>query len=86
MVDVMVLCQGYDINGQMQEFYGLPIPVELNDPLRKLTTYDFQLKEVGVTPPPAQAVASTGARLANGNRAAVSAHVKHVYGFSTRAC
>jgi Zn-dependent metalloprotease len=85
MLDVMTLCQGLDIDGQMQEFYGLQIPAgfELNDSLRKLKTYDLELKEIGVAPPPAQAVASAGADFAGGNPAAVSAHVNamRVYDF-----
>ena len=85
MLDVMTLCQGFDIDGQLQEFYGLPIAAgfELNDPLRKLKTYDFGLKEIGVAQPPAQAVANAGADFADANRAAVSAHVNamRVYDF-----
>ncbi|MFN8467952.1 MAG: M4 family metallopeptidase [Caldilineaceae bacterium] len=85
LIDTPTLCLGIDGDGGLQEFYGLQVPAgfELNDPLRKLVTYDFELREIGTVPPPAQAVAGPEADFAAANPAAISAHTNamRVYDF-----
>jgi bacillolysin len=77
-LDVPVPCQGEDAEGNIRSFYGLPLAagaIHLNDPLRKLVTYDFGFKDIDRGGSfPAAPVTNTNANFAGAAPAAVSAH------------
>jgi bacillolysin len=73
-------CRGRDEFGIEHKFWGSPVAgggFELSDPLRKVRTYDFALKDIGQTSIqyPEDPIRSAAADLGDTQRAAVSAHV-----------
>jgi bacillolysin/neutral peptidase B len=76
-LDVPSKCNGIDVNGQVQGFWGRNTGsgFEMYDPLRNMRTYDLQLQDLESTPFPTLPVSNSASDWAATNRAAVSAHV-----------
>lgn len=77
-LDVPVQCQGKDLLGELQIFYGLPGQnvVRMVDPLRGITTYDLKFADIDSgTAFPTDPVQSPTIDFGDSAPAAVSAHV-----------
>ncbi|HEX8450526.1 MAG TPA: M4 family metallopeptidase [Longimicrobium sp.] len=76
--DVPVACRGVDVDGVVRQFDGLPLPdgtVQLHDPWRNITTYDYQFADVSQAPPfPQVPVSNPTPEFGDASPAAVSAH------------
>lgn len=83
MPDIPVKCKGSDVFNTDQEFWGRKTPsgFEMVDPLRFISTYDLQFKDMDTAKPPVEPVKKAVSTF--DNKAAVSAHVNasRVYDF-----
>jgi bacillolysin/neutral peptidase B len=76
--DVPVACSGVDVDGVVRQFDGLPLPdgtVQLHDPWRNITTYDYGFADLSQAPPfPQEPVRNPTPDFGDASPAAVSAH------------
>lgn len=75
-LDVPVQCQGLDEDRRPQQFFGnqtQPNTFQLGDPLRRIQTFDFGMRDIENDPVPSTPIEAVSTQF--DHRAAVSAHV-----------
>lgn len=75
-VGIPVKCKGTDENGNVVEFFGSQGSgtFVLDDPLRRVRTFDFKHGDIETSPPPTDPVANAKATFGDEHRGAVTAH------------